>query len=83
MKPLKCANPNCKMELFNLKSVDLIRTPPKLDDILFCGNCGTCSKVTLQGTVLLTKKEFNELSADEKKDLTFAARAVTRNLRNN
>jgi hypothetical protein len=71
------------MDLINLKSVDLIRTPPKIDDLLVCGGCGSVNKLTFLGPTLITKEEFNMLSEDEKKDLNFAARAVTKHLRNN
>lgn len=71
------------MDLLNLKSVDMLRAPPLIDSLIVCGACGFVSKVTLQGTTLITKKEFENLHPDERKDLTFAARAITRNLRNN
>lgn len=82
-EPLRCANSACKMQLFNLKSVDMLRTPPRIGDLAICGSCGNVSKVTLTGTELITKEEFNKLTEDEKKDLTFAARAITRKLRSN
>ena len=41
------------------------------------GGCGMPSKVALEGTVMFTVAEFDKLSDDEKKDLEFAARAVT------
>jgi len=71
------------MDLLNLKSTDLLREPPRVDDILLCGACGTLSVVTLLGTAPLSAIAFAKLSADEKKELDFAARAVKRNLESN
>lgn len=71
------------MELLNLKSVDLIRIPPKIDDILACGMCGRLSKVTLTGTKLVEPEELKELSEDELKDLDFAGRAIKKHLESN
>lgn len=83
LKPLKCANVKCRMELLKLKSVDMLQIPPKIGDIVMCGNCGYPNEVTLTGMKLISKEDFNKLKVEEKSDLTFAARAITRNLRNN
>jgi hypothetical protein len=71
------------MELLNIKSVDMLREPPKIGDIVMCGGCGFPNKVTLQGTELLTKEEFDALPLVERNDLTFAARAITKQIRSN
>ena len=83
LKPHKCANKDCKMELLQAKCVDMLRLPPSIGDLLICGGCGAISKVTLEGTEMLEDKEFNELSEDEKKDISFAVRAVKKQLRRN
>jgi hypothetical protein len=71
------------MDLLELKQVDLVRTPPQIGDLLVCGGCGFISKVSLTGTMLITEPEYEALSYDEKRDLTFAQRAIKRNLRAN
>ncbi len=70
------------MDLINLKSVDLIRVPPKIGDILVCGGCGTFNEVTLQGTKPMTKAEYDALSVEESADLNFAMRALKPQKRN-
>lgn len=82
-EPLKCANTKCRMELLKLRSVDMLQTPPKIGDIVMCGNCGCPNEVTLTGMKLISKEDFKNLKVEEKADLTFAARAITRNLKNN
>lgn len=78
MKPneFKCANPECGMTLFKLKAADLGEVTPRTDDILVCGGCGGFSKVTIEGTAILTMEEFNKLNEEEQRDLRFASRAV-------
>ena len=66
------------MTLFNIKAVDYGTPICQVDDLLVCGGCGAVSKVTLEGTALITTAEFEALTDEEKKDLTFAARAVTK-----
>ena len=76
-KEFKCANPKCGMKLLNIKTTDYGTPICQVDDLILCGGCGMPSKVTLEGTVMFTVAEFDKLSDDEKKDLEFAARAVT------
>lgn len=78
---LLCANPSCRMRLLNPKQVTPDGIPPHVDDILICGGCGLASKVTLLGTDLLTDDDFLTLSPEERRDISFAIRAVKRNLR--
>lgn len=73
----------CGMDLLDAKAVDMLRDKPKVDDIMICGMCRRPSKVTLLGMVYLTHEELNALTEDEKKDMSFAIRAVKRQLRNN
>lgn len=69
------------MTLLDAKAVDMIDTPPKVDDIMLCGACGHPSKVTLLGLVYITEGEYDKLSSEEKKKLNFAQRVVKRELR--
>lgn len=70
------------MDLIDLKAANLVLEKPKVDDFLICGSCKTINIITLLGTRELTEPEFEKLHPDEKKDLAFALRAVTRNFRN-
>ena len=82
LKPLKCANPKCRMELLKLHSVDMLQIPPQIGDIVMCGGCGFPNEVTLTGMKLVSKEVFENLKVEEKCDLNFAARAITPKPRN-
>lgn len=69
------------MEFLDLKATDLV-SRPTLGDILICGGCGFPSKVTLEGTALMSDAEFRELSKEEVIEVNFAQRAIKRNVRN-
>lgn len=70
------------MELLGLNPTSFVTQKPELDDLLICGACSTINVVTITGTRTITTEEFDALSADEKKDLSFALRASKRDLRN-
>jgi translation elongation factor EF-Tu-like GTPase len=70
----QCAK--CNKTFAMLAVVGGDHTPPQIDDILLCSQCGTPNVVTLEGTRLMTEIEFAGLKEDELKDLKFAQRGL-------
>jgi hypothetical protein len=60
----------------------MIQVPPQLGDLIVCGGCGSINEVTLLGTKLISKEDFEKLKVEEKADLNFAGRAITPKGRN-
>ncbi len=64
------------MELQTPKAVNPTDEVPVLGDIVLCGSCGNPNILTLTEPRAMTEAEFDQLSVDEKSDLSFAQRAL-------
>lgn len=71
------------MQLQDPKPANLVREEPKFDDIIICGACGCPNKIGILGTSEMTDEELSALSDEERQDITFAIRAVKRQIRQN
>lgn len=77
-----CANPDCAMQLLDIRSV----TPgelPDIDDIIVCGACRHASVITAIATRPLTEAELDKVPHEVRADLRFANRALDAKIKQN